>query len=147
VQRRLWPSSMQAVSAAGWRGFAALFLMVFVGGSALIGLLILAIDPYDSGRFPSLGLTGIVDQNPRTASVSRGRDARFNAAIIGNSHGQLLSPARLDEATGLRFVQLTVPGTRPREQTAILDWFVRHHARIGAWSIAIGVRRIRRCRW
>jgi len=128
---------MQVTSAAGWQGFAALFLAVFAGGSALIGLLLLAVDPYDSGRYPSLGLAGIVDDNPRTASVSRGRDARFNAAIIGNSHGQLLSPARLDQATGLRFVQLTVPGTRPREQVAILDWFARHHAQIGALVIVV----------
>ena len=81
-------------------------------------------------------MTGIVDENPRTANVSRGRDARFNAAIIGNSHGQLLSPARLDQATGLRFVQLTVPGTGPREQLAVLDWFARHHAKIGAIVLA-----------
>ncbi len=138
MQRSLWPSSVHAAaSAAGWRGFVALFLATFVGGSVLIVLLVLAVDPYDSGRFPSLGIVGIVDENPRTASVSRGRDARFNAAIVGNSHGQLLAPARIDRATGLRFVQLTVPGTGPREQVAILHWFVRHHARIGAIVIAV----------
>ena len=35
----------------------------------------------------------------------------------------------------MRFVQLTVPGTGPREQLAILDFFVRHHPRIGALVI------------
>jgi hypothetical protein len=138
VQRSLWPSSIHAaVSGSGCRGFVALFLATFFGGSVLIFLMLLAIDPYDSGRFPSLGIAGIVDENPRTASVSRGRDARFNAAIVGNSHGQLLAPARLDRATGLRFVQLTVPGTGPREQVATLRWFVRHHGRIGAVVIAV----------
>ncbi len=122
-----------------WPGFAGLFLAVFIGGSALVYALTLAVDPYDSGRLPSLGLRGIVDENPRTANVSRGRDPQFNSAIIGNSHGQLLSPARLDRATGLRFVQLTVPGTGPREQLAVLDWFARHHAKIGAIVLAADI--------
>jgi hypothetical protein len=124
---------LKATAAAkSWTRFAVLYLAVFFIGSAAILLLILAIDPYDSGRFPSLRLVGIVDENPRTAVVSRGRDAQFKAAVVGNSHGQLLSPARLSQATGVRFVQLTVPGTGPREQFAVMRWFARHHARIGA---------------
>ncbi len=133
MQRAQWWKPVQAATAGkSWSRFVALFLAVFFGGSALLLLLILGVDPYDSGRLPSFGLVGIVDDNPRTASVSRGRDARFDAAIIGNSHGQLLSPARLDPVTGLHFVQLTVPGTGPREQFAVMSWFARHHARIGA---------------
>jgi hypothetical protein len=133
VQRAQWWKPVQAATAGkSWSRFVALFLAVFFGGSALLLLLILGVDPYDSGRLPSFGLVGIVDDNPRTASVSRGRDARFDAAIIGNSHGQLLSPGRLDPVTGLHFVQLTVPGTGPREQFAVMSWFARHHTRIGA---------------
>ena len=33
-------------------------------------------------------------------------------------------PGRLDPATSLRFVQLTIPQTGPREQLAILRWVV-----------------------
>ena len=133
MQRAQWWQPVQATAGGkSWSRFVALILAVFFGGSALLLLLILGVDPYDSGRLPSLGLVGIVDDNPRTASVSRGRDARFDAVIIGNSHGQLLSPTRLDRATDLHFVQLTVPGTGPREQLAVMRWFARHHARIGA---------------
>ncbi len=133
MQRADWWKPVEAETAGkSWSRFVALFAAVFFGGSGLLVLLILGVDPYDSGRLPSFGLGGIVDDNPRTASVSRGRDARFDAAIIGNSHGQLLSPARLDPATGLRFVQLTVPGTGPREQLAVMHWFARHHEHIGA---------------
>lgn len=135
MQRALF-SRQKGAATVTWRGFAGLFLGAFVGGGALICALILAVDPYDSGRFPSFNIAGIVDANPRTANVSRGRDARFDAAVIGNSHGQLLSPARLDRTTGLRFVQLTVPGTGPREQLAVLSWFARHHAAIGAIVLA-----------
>lgn len=135
MQRALLAKNLQASASRPWRRFVGMFLAVFIVGSAALYAFSLAVDPYDSGRFPSLGLRGIVDDNPRTASVSRGRDPQFNAAVIGNSHGQLLSPARLDRATGLRFVQLTVPGTGPREQLAVMHWFVRHHARIGALVI------------
>jgi hypothetical protein len=75
-------------------------------------------------------------QGPRTAGASRGRDPAFNAAIIGNSHVQLLSPERLDALTGLFFVQLTVPATGPKEQLVLIDWFMRHHP--GARAIVIG---------
>jgi hypothetical protein len=44
----------------------------------------------------------------------------------------MLEPAELSKATGLRFVQLYMTGTRPQEQLAVLDFFLRHHRHIGA---------------
>jgi len=52
---------------------------------------LLLIDPYDTGRFPSLGIIGIGDRSMRTADASRGRDPRFNAAVIGNSTANVLT--------------------------------------------------------
>jgi hypothetical protein len=104
-------------------------------GAGVVFALVILIDPYDSGRFGLIGIKGISDESPRTANASRGRDPRFNAAVIGNSTGQLLKPAELSQATGARFVQLTVPGTGPREQLALLHWFVRHHPRPDALVI------------
>ncbi len=101
----------------------------------MIFALVILVDPYDSGRFGFIGIKGISDESPRTANASRGRDPQFNAAVFGNSTGQLLKPAELSRATGVRFVQLTVPGTGPREQIALLRWFVRHHARADALVI------------
>ena len=79
----------------------------------LIVTAVYAIDPYDTGRSSLLAKPGVRPQGPRTAAASRGRDQAFNGAIIGNSHIQLLSPERLKAATGLDFVQLSVPATRP----------------------------------
>ena len=59
--------------------------------------------------------------------ASRGRDPSFNSAVLGNSRIQLLSPERLNGKTSFHFVQLSVPGTGPREEITILDWFLRHH--------------------
>jgi hypothetical protein len=109
-----------------WSGFIATFVLVAALVLAAIVGAAYAIDPYDTGRSALLAKAGVRPQGPRTAAPSRGRDPAFNAAIIGNSHIQLLSPERLDAATGLRFVQLSVPASGPKEQFVIIDWFLRH---------------------
>jgi hypothetical protein len=119
-----------------WGRYVRAFLLTFCGGGVIAYAFILVMDPYDSGRFGPQWIAGAVDETPRTGDASRGRDARFNSAIIGNSHGQLIDPAHLHAATGLNFVQLTVPGTGPREQLTLLRWFVQHHDRIGAVVLA-----------
>jgi hypothetical protein len=126
-------------TAPEWGRWLAVFLGALCVGAALVFALVVAVDPYDSGRFGFLGIKGVSDGSPRTANASRARDPQFDAAVIGNSTGQLLSPAELSRLTPARFVQLTVPGTGPREQLAILDFFVRNHARIGAVVIVTDV--------
>src|SRR5215204_4590152 len=115
------------VSAGAWRRFARDFV---IGATAILGSLlaiVYALDPFDTGRPGLFAKAGVRPQGPRTAGASRGRDPAFNAAVIGNSHVQLLSPERLGALTGLSFVQLTIPATRPKEQFAVIGWFMRHH--------------------
>ena len=115
-----------------WRRWIVLFAVTFLGvGGVLFGAL-LVIDPYDTGRFPGLGIQGVSDNNPRTAHVSRARDPAFDSAVIGNSTGQLIDPHRLSAATGFKFTQLTVPATGPREQLTILEWFRSNHTGVSA---------------
>jgi hypothetical protein len=122
---------------SGWgRSLAACFGMLALG-AALIAALMVLVDPYDSGRFGAFGIVGVVDRNPWTANASRARDPQFNAAILGNSTGQLLKPERLDEATGLRFVQLVAPGADPRGDIAILEYFAGHHGAIRALVFSV----------
>ena len=111
---------------AGARRFLKTFLAVAAGLVAAVACTLFVVDPYDRGHGP-VARPGTVERGPRTANVSRGRNPAFNAAIIGNSHVQLLNPDRLNTLTGFRFVQLTVPGTTPREQLAMLEWFALHH--------------------
>lgn len=114
-------------SPGAWQSFAR--TAVFTAAGLLFGYLALAlaIDPYDTGRSRLFSAGAVRPQGPRTALAVRGRDPAFSAAIIGNSHIQLVEPARLSAATGLPFVQLSVPATGPGEQLVILDWFLRHH--------------------
>jgi hypothetical protein len=115
-----------------WRSFVKLLLGAFAFVIGLIFAAIILVDPFDSGRFPTFIGRGVSDENQQTANVSRGRDPRFNAAVFGNSHAQLIDPSRLSQATGLSFVQLTSPGSGPREMVTTLRYFMRHHARADA---------------
>jgi hypothetical protein len=103
--------------------------------AVLLFAFLLAVDPYDSGRFGVLGIDGMVDRNTVTANASRARDPNFDSAIVGNSTALLLNPDPLSKATGLRFAQLSVGGGSPSEEMAVLDFFLRHHPRLGALAI------------
>ena len=127
-------SDIAAEAAPAWGRWLAAFVATLAVAGALVSALILIVDPYDSG-FGLLGIKGVSDASPRTANASRARDPQFDSAVIGNSTGQLIKPSELSRLTGASFVQLTTPGTGPREQLAMMDYFVRHHPRIGALVI------------
>jgi hypothetical protein len=71
--------------------------------------------------------SGVADIERRTATASRGRDIRFNAAIFGNSRTFMLDPERLSQATGSSFVSLGTPGAGPREEMLVTRYFLRFH--------------------
>src|SRR5215218_10099268 len=129
-------SNELTVGGGAWRRFARDF--VFGATAILVSLLAItyALDPFDTGRPGLFAKAGVRPQAPRTAGASRGRDPAFNAAVIGNSHIQLLSPERLDALTGLSFVQLSIVATGPKQQFAVVDWFMRHHPGARALVIA-----------
>ncbi|WP_232629974.1 hypothetical protein [Methylobacterium sp. Leaf118] len=120
-----------------WAGFARLFVRAVV--SLLVGYLALAfaVDPYDSGRSTLLSAGAVRPQGPRTAAALRGRDPAFEGAVLGNSHIQLIEPARLTAATGIPFVQLSIPAIGPSEQLALMGWFVRNHPRPQAMILSL----------
>lgn len=127
------------MASARWKSFAA----TLVGTAVLLATAFLGcaflIDPYDTGRSPLRLKEGVRPQGPRTALASRGRDAQFQGAILGNSHIQLVSPERLRAATGIPFVSLIAPGSGPREALATLDWFLRHHPGPAARAVVVGI--------
>jgi hypothetical protein len=115
-----------------WPRFVKTFLSTLAVGVVALVVFVVIVDPYDTGRFGTGWLPGNVEDDVHTEAVSLGRDQRFDSAVIGNSHGLMLDPQRLSAANGDRFVQLTAQGTSPREQMAILRWFLRHHRHVGA---------------
>jgi hypothetical protein len=128
------PTSISDQS-AGWSRCLAACLGALGIGALLLFTVMIAVDPYDTGRFGLFGIDGVDDRNTQTATASRARDPQFDSAVIGNSTAQLLNPADLSRATGLRFVQLYLTGGTAREQLAVLDFFLRNHSRVGALVI------------
>jgi hypothetical protein len=110
-----------------WSRYCRLLLIVTALAALALYAAVLAIDPYDTGRFALLRRAGVPLYGQRMADASRGRDLQFDSVVIGNSTIQLLDPARLDAALGGRFVSLAIPGTGPYEQLLVLGWFLRHH--------------------
>ncbi|HLZ01320.1 MAG TPA: hypothetical protein VKR55_04115 [Bradyrhizobium sp.] len=130
-------SNSDRYPASDWSRCLTAGVRAFLIGVFLLSALIFAVDPYDSGRFGLLGITGVDDKLPYTANASRARDGRFDSAIFGDSTGQLIRPAELSPATAKHFVQLVAPGATPRGHLAILDFFLRHHAHVGALVVVI----------
>jgi hypothetical protein len=115
-----------------YRRCAIAFVTVFFGGIGLIYAFLLVVDPWDTGRFPSPLPTGVADIERRTATASRGRDPRFNAAIFGNSRTFSLDPEKISKATGFSFVSLGTPGAGPQEEMQVTRYFLRFHPAVDA---------------
>lgn len=120
----------------GWGRSLLACLGTLIGAALLVLALMVLVDPYDSGKLGLLGIDGVDNRLTQITAASRARDANFNAAILGNSTAQMIEPAELSRATGLRFVQLYTTGSSPREQLAVLDFFLRNHGEVGALVIA-----------
>jgi hypothetical protein len=120
-----------------YRRCAIAFLTVFFGGIGLTYAFLLLADPWDTGRFPTPLPGGVSDIERSTATASRARDPRFNAAIVGNSRTYLLEPEKLSNATGYSFVSLGTHAAGPQEETAVTRLFLRFHP--AAEALVFGV--------
>jgi len=104
-----------------------LYPVACLAAAAVTLILILAIDPYDTGRFSLIDGYGVPAFGQRLTAASLARAPDTEAAIIGNSTIQLLDPARLLEQTGWHFVSLAMTLSGPPEQLPVARWLIRHH--------------------
>jgi len=122
-----------------WRRLLALYAATFVSIGLVTAGLILALDPYDTGRFALFGGYGVPHFGPRLRLASVARQPELDVAIIGNSTIQLIDPARIGALSGKRVVTLAVSGTGPVEQEAILTWLLDHHRHRGLRAVVFGI--------
>lgn len=113
------------------------FIVAAIASLAALAVGLVLLDPYDTGRLTPLGPKGMAEGPSWQVNASRARDPQFDSAIIGNSRAQMIEPAILDEATGSRFVNLSIQGAGPLELQLVLATFLRHHA--APRAIVIGV--------
>jgi len=119
-----------------WRRVIVACLAAFVGALAVFFLTVIVIDPFDSGRFPTFMPSGSPDDRAPTINISRGRDPRFDAVLLGSSRAVLVDPRRIADLTGYRFVEMAALGATVREQMTFLHWFGGHRPNVEAVIIA-----------
>lgn len=120
-------SSTSTSDPGAWRRVLWAYPLACLLFALLAAVVIAGADPYDTGQFALLGDHGVPGFGQRLTGASLARARDTEAAILGNSTMQLLSPERLTELTGWRFVSLTMTFTGPTEQLATARWLVRHH--------------------
>ena len=113
--------------AASWRRWLAILLITLVTSSATVLAAVVMLDPYSTGRLTPIRRVDIAIPTRTFVVAGLARDPRFNAAILGNSHGMSIEPEILDAASGARFVQLWVYGQLPPDTMFLLDAFDRRH--------------------
>jgi hypothetical protein len=128
-------NSSISTSDAGWRRLLRRYAAWSAGIALTLALLIVALDPYDTGRLALVGPLRVPPFGQRLSVAALARQPDFTLAIIGNSTLQLIDPARIGRPA-YRALSLTVPGTGPLEQLAVARWFVRHH---GGTPIALAI--------
>lgn len=121
-------SSSTSSSERRWKRFLRVYAAVLLAAGLAGFALVVVVDPYNTGMLTPLDRHLRIHDAPRFAHAGRARDPDFDSAIFGNSTGQLLDPARLDQLIGGRFASLIIPGSGPVEQLVLLDYFLRHHA-------------------
>jgi hypothetical protein len=110
-----------------WRRWIWTFFAALAVGFAALYAIVVVSDPFCVGRFTIFNGIDVAISERAYANAGRARDPRFDAAVIGNSHGARFEPARLDQLTGRHFVQLAVPGTNPEQQIVVAQAFLRDH--------------------
>src|SRR5690242_7716763 len=132
-------SSISASEPRRWRRLLALYLASVLALGGITAALMLALDPYDTGRFSLFSEVGVPNFGPRLTAASRARRQEMDTAIIGNSTIQLIDPARLSSQSGRRAVSLTIPGTGPTEQLVIARYFLDHHRASRLHALVFGI--------
>ncbi len=119
--------SSEIDAAALWRRWLVILLTALVTSSAAVFAAVVMLDPYSTGRLTPIQRVDIAIPTRTFVVAGLARDPRFNAAILGNSHGMSIEPEILDPAAGARFVQLWVYGQLPPDTMFLLDAFDRLH--------------------
>jgi hypothetical protein len=68
-----------------WGSSLAACLGALVIGAVLLFAVMIAVDPYDTGKFGWLGIDGVDDRDTHSATASRARDAQFEVCALSNS--------------------------------------------------------------
>src|ERR1700722_3829916 len=119
--------SSEIDAAALWRRWLVILLGTLVTSAAAVLAAVVILDPYSTGRLTPIQRGDITIPTRTFVVAGLARDPRFDAAVLGNSHGMSIEPEIIDAATGARFVPLWVYEQPPPVTMFLLDAFDRRH--------------------
>jgi hypothetical protein len=111
-----------------WRRWLVVLVALVFGGAALLHLAVVLLDPYATGRITPFAHFNVTSNVRMFAHAGRMRNPAFDAVIAGNSRGFGLESGRLSQATGRRFVHLTLDAAFPVDQMRMVELFAKRHA-------------------
>jgi hypothetical protein len=114
-------------SESTWRSFLGALIVSALATSAVLYLVVLIVDPYDSLPFSPRWERYPVTSQSRPYNIKLARRGPFDSAVIGNSTSMLLHPSELAQHFGGTFVSLAMVAASPYEQLRMLDLFNRWH--------------------
>jgi hypothetical protein len=120
-----------------WRRWLISLATVSFGGTAVVYLAVVLLDPFATGRITPFAHFNVTTDVRIFAHAGRVRNPEFDSAIIGNSRGFAIEPARLSEGTKRRFVHLALDAAFPGDQLKMLALFATH--RTGAAPLLLQV--------
>lgn len=109
-----------------WRRWLTTFVVLGFGGTALLYLAVVLLDPFATGRLTPFTHFRVTTDLRNFAHAGRLRNPEFDSAIIGNSRGFGLEPSRIGRRTGRHFVHLTMAALFPADQLKVMRLFQRH---------------------
>ncbi len=86
------------------------------------------LDPYATRRITPVAHFNVTTNVRMFAHAGRVRNPAFDAVITGNSRAFRLESGRLSQATGRRFVHLTLEAAFPVDQMRMAELFAKRHA-------------------
>ena len=118
----------QTRGAQSWRRWLIVLVALAFGGAALLHLAVVLLDPYATGRITPFAHFNVTTNVRMFAHAGRVRNPAFDAVITGNSRAFGLESGRLSQATGRRFVHLTLEAAFPVDQMRMAELFAKRHA-------------------
>jgi len=120
-------SSSDGAAPKAWRRWLAIYAATLAAGVAALWIFVVVSDPFSTGRLTPLRGIEIASSVRTLANAGRVRDPNFDSAMIGNSISTRFEPDRLNALSGLRLLQLSIPGLGPDEELTLARAFVRAH--------------------
>jgi hypothetical protein len=111
-----------------WRRWLIVLVALAFGGAAVLHLAVVLLDPYATGRVTPFAHFNVTTNVRMFAHAGRVRNPAFDAVITGNSRGFGLESGRLSQATGRRFVHLTLDAAFPVDQLHMVQLFATRRA-------------------